>query len=75
MRMLNHKYILKLIDKFDDKKKKMQYLVLEYAPGGDLFDYSQTKNKKRLDEIEARRIFRQILSAVEYCHYKKVAHR
>ncbi|KAH7956183.1 maternal embryonic leucine zipper kinase [Rhipicephalus sanguineus] len=49
------------------------YLVLEYCPGGELFDY--VVQRKRLDEDEARHFFRQIVSAVAYVHRRGYAHR
>ena len=42
------------------------YLVLEYAPGGELFDYIVARD--RLKEDEARAFFREIVAAVAYCH-------
>lgn len=42
------------------------YIVMEHASGGELFDYIVACN--RLKEREARQFFRQILSAVDYCH-------
>lgn len=45
-------------------------IVMEYASRGELYDYIQ--ERKRLPETEARSIFRQITSAVHYCH--KVRH-
>jgi carbon catabolite-derepressing protein kinase len=47
-------------------------MVLEYA-GGELFDYIVSKG--RLPESEARRLFQQIISAVEHCHRHKIVHR
>lgn len=41
-------------------------LVMEYAAGGELYDY--LSERKVLSEEEARRIFRQIATAVYYCH-------
>ena len=41
-------------------------LVMEYAAGGELYDY--LSERKVLQEEEARRIFRQIAMAVYYCH-------
>nr|XP_033772406.1 5'-AMP-activated protein kinase catalytic subunit alpha-2 isoform X2 [Geotrypetes seraphini] len=48
-------------------------MVMEYVSGGELFDYI-CKNG-RVDEPEARRLFQQILSAVDYCHRHMVVHR
>ncbi len=41
-------------------------MVMEYASGGELYEYIQ--DKQRLSEEEARHFFRQITSAVQYCH-------
>ena len=41
-------------------------LVMEYAEGGELYDY--IADKIRLEEAEARRLFRQIAAAIYYCH-------
>lgn len=71
MEKLKHPNILKLFG--STKRGKQLYLLMEYAPGGDLFAY--VIKKGILDETEARRIFRQIIEAVEYCHYMEVAHR
>ncbi|XP_019728593.1 5'-AMP-activated protein kinase catalytic subunit alpha-1 isoform X2 [Hippocampus comes] len=48
-------------------------MVMEYVSGGELFDYI-LKNGK-LDEKESRRLFQQIISAVDYCHRHMVVHR
>ncbi|XP_037364186.1 serine/threonine-protein kinase MARK2-like [Talpa occidentalis] len=47
-------------------------LVMEYVEGGDLLDYLNEWG--RLTENEARQIFRQIISALSYCHAKGIAH-
>jgi len=47
--------------------------VLQYCPGGELFDYIVAKD--RLSEDEARVCFRQIVSAVAYVHEQGYAHR
>lgn len=48
-------------------------LVMEFAAGGELYDY--LSERKVLTEDEARRIFRQIATAVYYCHKHKICHR
>lgn len=77
MGMLNFKYILKCLEAF--KTETTIYLVLEYAPGGDMVEYLEGRKIGRkigkIDEKDAIRFFRQMAQAVDYCHYKKVAHR
>ena len=46
---------------------------MEYASGGELFDYIVTN--KRVKEGEARSFFRMVLSAIEYCHKNAIIHR
>lgn len=46
---------------------------MEYAAGGELYDY--LSERKVLVEDEARRIFRQIATASYYCHKHKICHR
>ncbi|XP_052044319.1 serine/threonine-protein kinase SIK2 isoform X4 [Apodemus sylvaticus] len=71
MKMLDHPHIIKLYQVMETKS--MLYLVTEYAKNGEIFDY--LANHGRLNESEARRKFWQILSAVDYCHGRKVVHR
>ncbi|XP_042738547.1 serine/threonine-protein kinase SIK2 isoform X4 [Lagopus leucura] len=71
MKMLDHPHIIKLYQVMETKN--MLYLVTEFAKNGEIFDYLASHG--RLSESEARRKFWQILSAVEYCHNRKVVHR
>ena len=48
-------------------------MVLEYCPGGELFDY--IVDRDRLCEAESRAFFRQIVAAVAYIHERGYAHR
>lgn len=49
------------------------YIITEYSPGGELFDY--VVERGRVPEDDARRLFQQIISGVEYCHKHMIAHR
>ncbi|GFN90903.1 nuak family snf1-like kinase 1 [Plakobranchus ocellatus] len=55
------------------EKKDKIVLVMDYAQGGELYDY--LNNMGRLSEWEARRIFRQIVSAIHCCHQNGIVHR
>mmetsp|Transcript_19089 Transcript_19089/g.26706 ORF Transcript_19089/g.26706 Transcript_19089/m.26706 type:complete len:441 (+) Transcript_19089:196-1518(+) len=73
---MNHEHIIKIIEVFDSSDKLQ--LVLELVTGGDLFDAIinyHNKHDHGFTETKAREIFRQLISAVEYMHEKKVAHR
>ncbi|EPB76824.1 kinase domain protein [Ancylostoma ceylanicum] len=76
MSALNHPNIIQIYEVFENREKII--LVMEYACGGELYDYVSRFGS--LPESEARRIFRQITSAVLYCHKSEfvqhqVAHR
>ena len=71
LKLLNHPNIVRLFDVAETDKEII--LTMEYAGGGELFDYIVAHS--RLKEREARRIFRQILSAIAYCHENCIIHR
>ncbi|XP_053173667.1 NUAK family SNF1-like kinase 1 [Scomber japonicus] len=68
---LRHSNIIRFHEVFESRDKIV--IVMEYASRGELYDYIQ--EKRRLPETEARSIFRQITSAVHYCHKNGVVHR
>ena len=49
------------------------FLIMEYASGGELFDYIVQNTK--LKEKEACKYFQQILSGIEYLHELGIVHR
>lgn len=71
MSSLNHPHIIVIHEVFENSSKIV--IVMEYASRGDLYDY--ISERQRLSEREARHFFRQIVSAVHYCHQNGVVHR
>jgi BR serine/threonine kinase len=59
-RLIEHPNVLNLYDVYENKK--YLYLLLEHVSGGELFDYLVRKG--RLMAKEARKFFRQIISAL-----------
>ena len=48
-------------------------MIMEYAEGGELFDYIVSKG--RLPEQEAAFFYYQLIEGIEFLHKHKVAHR
>jgi serine/threonine protein kinase len=62
--------LLKILDQFD-----CTYVILEYCQEGDLF-YNITERGQYVGEDDlAKRVFLQLLDAVEYCHSQGIFHR
>ncbi|XP_059612085.1 serine-rich adhesin for platelets isoform X2 [Phlebotomus argentipes] len=71
MSSVQHPNIIHIYEVFENREKMV--LVMEFAAGGELYDY--LSERKVLSEEEARRVFRQIATAVYYCHKHKICHR
>lgn len=71
MSSVQHPNIIHIYEVFENREKMV--LVMEYAAGGELYDF--LSERKVLSEEEARRIFRQIATAIYYCHKHKICHR
>ena len=70
---LNHKNILKLYNFFWDTQNI--YLILEYAPGGELYKELMSSPNKRFSEEKSSKYIFQMCDALEYIHKKHVIHR
>ena len=69
--MLNHPNIIQIYEIIENSKNF--YLVMEYAPGGELFNYI-VKNEK-ISENESSYFFSQIIHGIEEIHKKKICQR
>ncbi|KAG2388775.1 hypothetical protein C9374_000214 [Naegleria lovaniensis] len=68
---LRHKNILRLFGFFHDKDRV--YLILEYAPGGEMYNYLQ--KCRRFSEEQTAKFMYQMARALKYCASKHVIHR
>ena len=71
LKELNHKNLIKLHDYFQDERSL--YIVMEEAKGSSLQHFLKTNRK--YDELRAKRIFTQLLSALAYLHKNNICHR
>eukprot|EP00092_Neocalanus_flemingeri_P024644 GFUD01026729.1.p1 GENE.GFUD01026729.1~~GFUD01026729.1.p1 ORF type:complete len:664 (+),score=198.89 GFUD01026729.1:702-2693(+) len=72
MKLVQHPNVVRLYEVIDTQTKL--YLVLELGDGGDMYDYIM-KHEGGLGEDKARKYFRQIVTAIQYCHKLHVVHR
>ena len=61
-----------IVDKYGDQEL-VNYLVIEYYPKGDLFDY--IANTDYFSEDLARYYMHQLASALQHLHDKNIVHR
>merc|ERR1719253_480037 len=71
LKLLRHPHVIQLYEIVETTRQL--YLLMEYASGGELFDYIVAN--ARVKELEACKFFHQILTAVEKIHSMQVAHR
>ncbi|XP_046411151.1 serine/threonine-protein kinase grp [Neodiprion fabricii] len=70
-RMLSNPHIIHYFGQRSEPA--MEYIFLEYAAGGELFD--RIEPDIGMPIWEAQKYFKQLISAVEYLHSRGVAHR
>ncbi|KAG5983454.1 hypothetical protein E4U55_008108 [Claviceps digitariae] len=71
LKLIEHPNIMKLYDIWENRSEI--YLILEYIDQGDLFTFINSRG--RLPEELAIFFFRQMMSAISYCHSFNVCHR
>ena len=70
---LNHEHAIRLIETIDSQKHVS--LVMEYVGGCSLHGYIKRRANRRIEDVEAKRLFRQVLLVMQYCHSLNVTHR
>lgn len=75
LKATDHPNIVKLYELYEDKV--YLYLIMELCQGGELFARlsSRSKNHNLYNEKQACFIFKQLMSAINYCHVHGVCHR
>ena len=71
LRIVRHPVVVQLYEILETAKEI--YLIMEYARGGELFEF--IVSRKRVREKEAAKFLHQIISGIEYLHKLGICHR
>lgn len=71
LKLIRHPHIVQLYEIIETRRQL--YLIMEYASGGELFDYIVANG--RVHEPEACSFFHQIIAGVEKIHAMNIVHR
>jgi len=71
LKIVRHPNVIQLYEIIETSRQL--FLIMEYASGGELFDY--IVKRKKLQEEEACRFMQMIISGVEYIHKVRICHR
>ena len=73
LKQLDHENIMKLYEVIDTPKNL--YLILEYINGISLNEYMKHLSGMKIKEDKCKKIFYQIVNAINYCKSKNIYHR
>ena len=73
MQQLHHPGVVQIIDLFKDSN--FYYVIIEYCPHGNLFQFVVRHENAKLTEEDAKPIFRQVLETIQYLHSIRISHR
>jgi MAP/microtubule affinity-regulating kinase len=73
MEKMKNQHVVQLFEIIDTHKYVI--LVMEYIGGGSLHGYLKASKNKRLDEDDAKKVFRQIVEGLKFCHQRCITHR
>jgi len=72
-KLLTHPSIIKFQESFETASSF--YLVMEYFGSKDLYSALEGRNFQPFHEEDAKKMFKQLVSALLHCHSKGIAHR
>jgi len=75
LKKVHHTNVVKVLECFQEKRTRVDVVVMEYAEGGDLYEKILRQESCRFQEAQARKYFRQILVALDYLHKSNIVHR
>ncbi|OKL63474.1 hypothetical protein UA08_01799 [Talaromyces atroroseus] len=73
LKLVNHPSLVQLKAFGSDDKRAL--LVLDYCPGGDLFEFATSEMKSLMTPPLIRRMFAELVGAVRYLHANFIVHR
>lgn len=73
MKTLNHPGMIKFFETYHDHK--FIHIVSEYLSGGDLLDHLANLPSKKMNERDAAKIMKELLSVISFLHKNGLAHR
>ncbi|KAH7641515.1 hypothetical protein HUG17_4559 [Dermatophagoides farinae] len=74
---VEHKHIIRVYKHFilQSSKSAHVYIFMQFADKSDLWNLVRKKLETGMKEKQARKMFKQITSAIEYLHRRNIAHR
>ena len=73
LQKLDHPNIVKFYEHIDTNKTIN--LIMEHVKGKSLYTYLKLRKYRRVEEKEAKVLFKQIVEGVNYLHKQNIAHR
>lgn len=73
LQKLQHPNIIRLLSTLETSSSI--HLIFEYVSGCSLLEYLKSRSSRKLEESQAKNIFKQILLALEFCHSLGITHR
>jgi len=74
MKKLTHENVVRLYEVIDDEVSRYIFMVLEYIPGGPIYDPEKFQQKGMGEEL-AKHYFRETCCGLDFMHVNNVIHR